>query len=545
MINLARKLFSESLFKNSAFLIVNLVVGAVCGYGSLALLTHIFSVRDVGLSATAAAACSLVTSITQFGITWTLPRYLPTSKNRVALINTLLTAVILATMLGSMIFLVLPYAKKFWILGGAVFGIAFVIASCFSAASTVLSTVLVADRASDKVATLGVIPNLARLAAPPAFSFLGGLGAFAARVIGDFFSVISFGALLIKRGHRFRVSLHREVVRDVARFSFGMYVATLVGGLPQLLLPLIVLSRVGAGQTAYWSIAISIGTLLFSLPSMLTQALLPEISLRPAERKALLARSVKLSTVLVVPVLLIAFFCAPIGLVLFGNTYVAGALVPLRWLIIAGFITMLNYASGAILFIAKKSTMMTIVNALNAAVVLGLVTFWATSVADIAIAWTIGDIVNTVFFGLFAFIALREVGGRWENLGGDTTVAAAVIETQDLLTVSATSQLRALGALVTLAQQQRIEMYRPQHNWLTDSRGIFTVAAMRAAELQMQQLLSESTNSSYSTPGKSHDDISCAPDVDGSVESHKQAFSLLFELAQRQRTAPPTDPEGH
>lgn len=450
MLIIARRFFSESLFKNSAFLIINLGVGAVCGFGSLALLTHVFTVGDVGLSATAAAACSLVISITQFGVTWTLPRYLPTAKDRTALINTLLTAVVMAAALGSVIFLALPYAKKLWVLGGVAFDIVFVIAACLTAAQTVLSVILVADRSSDKLAVLGLIPNLGRVAAPPAFSFLGGLGAFIARMITGLFGVIPIGVLLARRGHRFRVSLDREVVRDVVKFSVGMYIATLVGGVPQLVLPLIVLSRVGAQQTAYWSISISVGALLFSLPSVITQALLPEVSLRRSERRALLARSARVSTALIVPMLLVAFFCAPIGLAVFGRAYVSGALVPLRWLIIAGFITMLNYASGAILFIAKKSAMMTIVNGINAVVVLGLVAFWATNVADVAIAWTIGDICNTVFFGLFALLALRQVGGRWEDLGGGNRMEPAApvyrprhkrpTEPQSLLSVATDDQ---------------------------------------------------------------------------------------------------------
>jgi O-antigen/teichoic acid export membrane protein len=143
---------------------------------------------------------------------------------------------------------------------------------------------------------------------------------------------------------------------------------------------------------------------------------------------------------------LIAFFCAPIGLAVFGRAYVSGALVPLRWLIVAGFITMLNYASGAILFIAKKSAMMTIVNLINAIVVLGLVAFWATNVADVAIAWMIGDICNTVFFGLFAFLALRQVGGRWEELGGGRRMEPAA------------------------------RVYRPRHKRPTEPQSVLSVA---------------------------------------------------------------------
>jgi O-antigen/teichoic acid export membrane protein len=524
VLNLARRFFAESLFKNSAFLIVNLGVGAVCGYGSLTLLTRVFTVREVGLSATAFAACSLVTFITQFSVTYSLPRYLPTAKNRTAMINTMLTAVLLSTLIGSVIFLALPYAKNLFALGGIAFCVAFVVTCCLEAGQTVVSTVLIADRSADKVATYGVIPNLARLAAPPALSFLGALGAFIARVIAVFFGFVTFSTLLARKGHKFRLEIDVGVTKEIAKFSVGMYIANLIGGMPQLLLPLLVLSRVGASQAAYWSIAISIGSLVFSLPSMVTQALLPEVSLRPAERRVLLRRSALLITVIVVPALIVGFAGAPYLLALFGRNYVNGTLIPLRWLMFAGLITMLNYVTGAILFIAKKSTMITIVNVVDAIIVLGLVMMWATNVSQVAIAWVIGDVGNTVLFGFFAFVALRQVGGRWEDLGGRVEPEVPVPATRTSLT--ATSQMRAVGQLVSLAEQQNtVDMFRPYHNSLTDSQGLFSIVALQAAERQRQRFIDESE----AAPG-----ITPQTPEQSTAEQH-QALEVLFALAQQQR----------
>ena len=536
LLNLARQFLSESLFKNSAFLIVNLGVGAVCGYGSLTLLTHIFSTAEVGISATAVSALSLITLITQFGITYSLPRYLPIAKNRTAMINTLLTAAMLAAMLGCVIFLTLPYAKKLWVLGGLGFGIAFVVTAGLQAGQTVVGAVLIADRASDKLATAGLVPNLARVAAPPALSFLGALGAFTARVIADLFGFVTFGVLLARRGHRFRPTLDVGVVRDMARFSAGMYLANIIGGLPQLLLPLVVLSRIGPQQSAYWSVAISIAALLFSLPSVITTALLPEVSVRPKERKALLARAAKLIVVLVLPALVAAYLLAPFGLSLFGGQYATGAVSALHWLLIASFITMLNYVTGAVLFIAKKSMMMTIVNLINAVVVLGMVFFWATNVVQIAISWVVGDIANTSFIALFAYIALRQVGWRWEALGGDADAASAVDAAYKPLT--ATSQFRALNVLTTLAQQQgqsaeRYELYRPYHsNSLTDTGGLFSIIALRAAERERAARLAASE------AGAGNDTGSGSP-AERSAEGADQALDLLFRMAEQQRAPGP------
>ena len=524
LLDLARRFLAESLFKNSAFLMMNLVLTTVCGYGALTLLTHIFTPKEIGLSATAVAACSLVTFITQLGTTYSLPRYLPTAKNRTDMINTLLTAVTVSTLVGSVIFLALPSSKNLFVLGGWIFCLVFVATTVLQALQTVIATILVADRSSDKVATWGIIPNISKLAGPPVFASFGGLGAFIARVIADLFGVATFGTILARSGHRFRAQINMPVAREMAKFSSGMYIASLIGGVPQLVLPLIVLSRIGAEQSAYWSIAISIAAIIYSLPSTVTQALLPEVSLRPTERRDLLRRSTLMIAAFMVPSLSLAFWLAPFGLAIFGHTYVSGTIVPLRWLIASGFITMLNYVTGAILFIAKKSTMMTIVNLVQAIIVLGITLVWATNVTDVAIAWIVGDVGDTVLFAVFAFLALREVGGRWEDLGGVTAPAADPVPGS----LTATAQMRSLSMLVTLAeQQQTADMYKPYHNSLTDSQGLFSIVALQAAERRRQRFIQESEAAAAA------EELPHTPDQ--SAAQHQQALELLFTLAERQR----------
>jgi O-antigen/teichoic acid export membrane protein len=452
--HLVRRFLAESLFKNSASLMINVGIGALSGFGALTLLTHIFSARDVGLSATAVAGSTLVTYITQFGTNYSVPRYLPTAKDRTALINTLLTAATIATLLASVIFLALPSSQSLFALGGWAFGVVFIATACLQVGLSILLSVFIADRSSGRLATFGIIPNVARLAAPAALSFLGGLGAFTARVIPDLFGFVTFAALLARRGHRFRPAIDVAITKDIARFSGGMYAASLIGSVPMLVLPLVVLARVGPKQAAYWSIAISIATLVSMLPSVVTQALFPEVSLRLSERRELLRRATLLITAIMVPALVIAFCCAPFGLAVFGSGYVSGTIVALRWLIVAGFVTMLNYITGAVLFMAKKSAMMTIVNVVDAIIVLGLAAFWATNVNDIAIAWLLGDIGNTVLFGVFAFLAVREVGGRWDELGAAKVAEDKNPEVKNPEELSGTVQ-EAFDLLFELAARQR------------------------------------------------------------------------------------------
>jgi O-antigen/teichoic acid export membrane protein len=449
-----RKFHSESLFRNSVFLVLNLSLGAGCGYGGLLLLTRLFAVQAVGLSATAASASALIVFVMQFGINFSLPRFLPTSQDRTALINTVLTIIIFATLLGAAAYLMLPFAGRLYALGGWLFAVTFLIGACVQAGESAFETILVAERSSSKLARGNAFPNLIKLAAPAIFVFLGALGAYISRVVAFGVGFVVLGIVLARRGHRFRASLNIAALRDLGRFSAGMYIASLIGSLPLMIIPIIILSRFGFKQSAYWSIAITIASLLYQLPGAVSQALLPEVAARPSDRRNLLRRAAALILAMVVPVLVVAYIAAPLALASFGHNYASGSLAILRWLIIAGLITILNYVTGAILFLAKKTLLITMVNIIDAVIVLGMTAIWARDAREVAISWVIGDIANTVLFGVFALLALHQVQGRWEALGDASTGAQASVSESPASAMDL--QRRGVEALVMLAEAQQL-----------------------------------------------------------------------------------------
>jgi O-antigen/teichoic acid export membrane protein len=447
----AGRFSGESLFRNSASLVINLIISAGCGYGALDFLTRIYSVRAVGLSATAASVSTLIVTLTQFGVTSSLPRFLPTSKNRAALINSVLTLILSSTLLATIAFLLLPYARKFFALGAYWFVIAFLVVTCAQAGQSALSTVLIADRRSSKLARANIFPNLIGLAAPGALLFSGSLGAYISRFASNIASFAVLGTMVAKGGHRFRLSLNRAALSDLGRFSLGIYLASLLGSLPNMLLPIIILSRFGPRQSAYWSIAMTIAILFFQLSGAVSQALLPEVAHRPRERRQLLLRAAFLIVALMAPILAIAYFVAPLPLRLLGAGYSAGALAPLRWLIIAGYVTILNYVFGTVLVLAKKTFLMSLVNVVNAVIVLGMALAWATNANGVAIGWVVGDIANTSLFGFFAFLTIYEVRGRWEILGSPSYLASILQITQRS---GSNSQYQALEVLRIVSELQ-------------------------------------------------------------------------------------------
>ena len=122
---------------------------------------------------------------------------------------------------------------------------------------------------------------------------------------------------------------------------------------------------------------------------------------------------------------------------------------------------------------------------------------------------------------------MREVGGRLDKLGGDQVSDTSVVPEK----LSAGSQQSALDLLVTLAQQQRAvgmyNMYKPYPPSLTSPRGLYSLAALQAAE---QRRLARTATSRGGEAS------------DGVVDTH-QALDLLFTMAEQQRVAGGTEPE--
>jgi O-antigen/teichoic acid export membrane protein len=423
-----RQFATGGLVKNSAFLSTNVVIGTVTGLGTLTLLTHLYSVRAIGLSAAALSATSLITTISQLGLNYSLVRFLPTSTRRADLINSVLTASLLVALVAGVIFLVLPASAKLYALGGAGFVAAFLVATGLSAGNVQLTNVFVADRAAGDTVRPNMIGSLARLAAPAALVGLGISGAYIAQgIVPVLVDTAILAGLLARRGHRFRPMLSSSATRDLRRFSVGTYLATLIGGAPLIVLPLIILARFGPSQNAYWYAAITGASVLFAVPGSVSQALLAEAAHQPAHRRALVAKAAIIIVAVMLPVLTIAYLAAPFGLALLGHHYAADGLATLRLLIIAAAMSSINYITGTVLYLAKKTFVIAAINTVDAIIVLGLAVSWAHGSHGVAVAWVIGEVANVILFGLFAVISVYQVRGRWEALGGDQDTASGLV----------------------------------------------------------------------------------------------------------------------
>jgi O-antigen/teichoic acid export membrane protein len=465
-----RALVGESLIRNATSLGTNVLLGAVTGAATLAELTRLYPVRAIGLSAAAIAGTSLITSVSQLGLNYSLVRFLPSSRMRQDLINSVLTATAAVSLIAGAVFLALPDARKLFALGGFVFIPLFLISTTFLTEVGQIQNVFIADRTAGKTVRATVVDSLVRLAAPAIFLFAGLSGAYLAQgVLPTAVTFVVLIVLLHRQGHRFRPKLSLAATRELLRFSAGTYLAGLIGGLPAFALPLVILSRFGASENAYWYTAMAAASVLFSIPSAVTNALLAEAAHRPEARRALVRRSIIVIVAVMAPVIAVAYFGAPLALAILGHSYAASGLTVLRWLIIAAAMTSVNYVAGTILYLAKKALVIACINAVDAIVVLGLSLGWAHSADQVAVAWVIGEVGNVILFILFAAVALAQVGWRWERLGGDAVRPLKARAVAEPVYSSPESQQAGLEMLLSLATHQVKPILGPSRVRSSDS----------------------------------------------------------------------------
>jgi hypothetical protein len=105
----------------------------------------------------------------------------------------------------------------------------------------------------------------------------------------------------------------------------------------------------------------------------------------------------------------------------------------------------------------------------------------------------------------------------------------------------ATGQLRGWNSPMAIAREQSNGgKYETWFRWqysLTNPRGLFAVRPVRAAEQRHPQIRNHSRSARDEVP------LERAPSPGSAVSdlSHRQAFAVLFEMAERQRSAGPAD----
>lgn len=270
----------DSLYKNSIYLMLSTFVMSVLGFVFWMINARLFSAEQVGLATTIISAVTLISSISTLGLGAGLIRYLPTSENKNKKINTCFTLTILFTIVVSVIFLLVidfTSPKIHFIKQNMLLAFIFIVFLAFNSIGSLIDSIFIAYRNAKFVFLENSIYSALKLVFPFLLVSLGAYGIFSSYMIAiTLGTIVSIFILIYKFQYKPRFAFYDSIIRRIGKYSFGNYVAGLIGSLPVLLLPLIITNILTPTTAAYYYMAMMIANFIFVIPNATSNSLFAE-----------------------------------------------------------------------------------------------------------------------------------------------------------------------------------------------------------------------------------------------------------------------------
>src|SRR3989339_636898 len=370
MIKIIKKIMNDSFFKNLIFLIIS---------------KGIFSVLGLNIA---------------------LIKYLPHAKDKSKKINTSFTIVAIVSVIVASVYLLgierfspdLLFIKENLILA-----FSFILFMVLSSFNSISESVFVAFRNTKYILIKNTIFSGSKIIIPFGFVALGFVGAyviFSSWMIGLFISFCFSIFILVKKfNYEPKFVYHSSIIEKIGKYSFGNYLAGFIGGLPLMILPLMITNIINPTTTAYYYIAMMIAGLLFAVPAAATQSLFAEGSHNEKELGKQIKKAVKIIALILIPGILITIFFGQYILLAFGKEYSSEGMGLLRILAVSGIFVSANSIFGNILRVRNRIFAFVSVNILRAVVMIGSIYLLVDKgLVGVGYGWLIGSFATTLFY---------------------------------------------------------------------------------------------------------------------------------------------------
>jgi O-antigen/teichoic acid export membrane protein len=427
---LRRTLRSDRLVQNSAFIMASTASMGVLGFAFWVVCARLYTTRQVGVASSIVSATALISYFALLGLNGTFIAFMPRSADRDREVSTglnlvLVTGAVLAVayalvgrlVAGDLSVLVRPW----WHL------VLFMALNAAMAVNLLTDSFFLAYRAARfNFLVDGVLQAGTKLALPAALLALGAFGIFTAVGVA---AVVACVASLVLMARRFDFRYHpvvdRRVLRRGAKYASTSYVSSLLNLAPQLIIPIVVLSVLGASDAAFFNVAFAITMLINGISFAVSQSMFAEGSQEHVDVARLGRRSAILNAGVLLPGVLVCIGLSHLVLLPFGPEYVTHASTTLAVFAIGTPMVALNVWSSALLRIRHHMGLLVVSNVVYAAVTIVAVLWLARrGTAWVGVAWFAGNMATGVF-GVVAYVIV-ERRRRISPSGGAATESVRV-----------------------------------------------------------------------------------------------------------------------
>ena len=405
----------DRLYKNSVYLMLSTLIMSIFGFFFWMINARLFTAEQVGLATTIISVMGIITSFSLVGLNAGLIRFLPKSERKNKKINTCFSFVGIITVIITTIFLLLLSVispKLLFIKENLILSLIFIVFMVFASLSSLIDSVFIAFRSAKFVLIKNTIFSALKLILPFLLVSLGAYGIFSswmlALIIGF---IVSFIILIFKFNYKPKFVFHESIIKRMGSFSFGNYIAGFIGGLPALLLPLIIINKLNTETVAYYYMAMMIAVLLFTIPQATSNSLFAEGSYNEEKIKEHTKKAIKIIALLLIPAIIFTFILGKYVLLFFGKSYSQEGYMFLNLLAFSGIFVSVNAVFSA-LFRVKKMIKELIVRSVVGSFMILVLSYvfimMGLGLLGIGYSWLIGNAIISFMFVLLWFSKKKE-----------------------------------------------------------------------------------------------------------------------------------------
>jgi len=359
---------NEPLYRNSFFIMLTTPSSAGFGFIFWLAAAKLYSKEDIGIATALISSMTLPILISRFGLDQSLVRFFP-ERDKSKIFSTACFITTFFALLFGIAFISgidifspeLKIIKKY-----AFLYFLFIIPSSILSLTGV-SFVALRRAEYNFLQSLLVGSRIIFLVLLVSF---GAFGIFISVGMSFILALIISALFLLRFGIKV-TGIDMEFLKESFHFSAGNYFSGLLLALPAQILPILVLSVLGAEETAHYYIAFTMSSLLFIIPTAFSTSLFVEGSHGEALKKNAL-KSLFAVFSLLVPGVIILYFLGGFLLGLIGKTYAAGGLELLRLMALSSFFVAINSIYFSIKKIQKDVKSLIFLSALIFALLIGL-----------------------------------------------------------------------------------------------------------------------------------------------------------------------------
>jgi O-antigen/teichoic acid export membrane protein len=397
---------NDSLYRNSIFMIASTAVMSLFGFVFWMLAARLYSTADIGLATTIISVMGLITGLSVLGLNVGLIRYLPKSRDKSNKINTCFILVALFSIgVATLYVMFISYFSSdlVFIKENAIFAFAFIFFMAFAGVGSLIDSVFIAFRSTKYILVKNSVFSFLKIGGLFLFVGLGAFGIFVSWMLSLVVALgILFWILVVKFDYKPKLVFYDSIIKQMGKYSFGNYVAGFIGGLPLMILPIMILNKLGAEVVAYYYMPMMIAGLLFVVPFAVSNSLFAEGSYSEKDLRELVWKASKIISVLLIPGIILVWFFGDLVLGLFGVEYAVEGVGLLRILAVGGIFVAVDSVFVKILQIRKRVGVLAAVNVFRACLIFGGVWFFMDlGLVGIGYGWVVGVVGTSLVYFVF------------------------------------------------------------------------------------------------------------------------------------------------